>query len=546
MIKTLLRAQIGVMLSGFNNKNDKNNKKGLSKLGGIGKGILFTILFIYIFAVFIVLFAGMSLGFHEICFNYENGIVTYVSSFALIAFMMSFVGTVFACEKQLYESRDNDLLLSMPVKPGDIVICRLLSLYIMNLAFSFAVLLPSYIILLIMGGAPSVFVCTAVYILVLALIPLLSLAFTSIFAAIVAFLSRKLPFKNLATVALSLVFLFAYFYFFANMERFLPTMANGISVAASAIPFFSFAGKAAAGDIISFFIFAVINILPFAIVHFILAKSFFAITQMNRGEKRVKYRAKEMSARSPLFALYAKEASKFFTTPAYMLNAGLGTVLQIMLSVLVVIKRDVILSYTEIAGEQFGIPGIIQVLPFAVCMICAVCAIFNFVTAPSISLERNCIWQLKTAPVSARTVLLSKLLFGMSVTAPSTVIFAIVSSISLSLGFGGFMCIIIVNLLFIFSSNSFGLACNLWLPRLDYPSDVHAIKQSASALLATLGSMVIYILPLLISLIVGIGLSSYAASAAIAGCFAGATGAAFCAYDMTVGAKKFEKKIGMS
>lgn len=547
MIKTLLRAQIGVMLSGFNRNSAKNIKKNLlSKLGGVGKGILFTLLFAYIFVVFILLFAGMSFGFHEICFAYDNGIAVYVSSFALIAFILSFVGTVFACEKQLYESRDNDLLLSMPVRPGDIVISRLLSLYIMNLVFSFAVLAPSYVILLVMGGVPNAFLCTVTYLLVLALMPLLSLAFTAIFAAGVAFLSRKLPFKNFTTVALSLVFLFAYFYVYANIERFLPAMADGISSAALAIPFFSFAGHAAAGSIVSIFLFIIVNILPFAIVHFVLARSFFAITQMNRGEKRVKYREKEMHTRSPLFSLYTKEAARFFATPTYMLNAGLGVPLQIMLAVLVVIKRKAIISAVSAIGEEMEIFNIGSILPFAVCMISAFCAIFNFVTAPSVSLERNCIWQLKVAPVPARTVLLSKLLFGMSVTVPSTVIFAAVSSVALSLGFGGFLCIIIVNLLLIFSANSFGLACNLWLPRLDYPSDIHAIKQSAAVMLAMFGSMVIYGFPMLISLVFGLMLSSYAVSAALAGCFAAATGAAFCAYDLTAGAKKFEKKIGMS
>ena len=52
-------------------------------------------------------------------------------------------GTVFTAKAQLFEAKDNELLLSLPVRPRDILASRMVSLLLWNLLFGVLVAVPA-------------------------------------------------------------------------------------------------------------------------------------------------------------------------------------------------------------------------------------------------------------------------------------------------------------------------------------------------------------------------------------------------------------------
>ena len=69
--------------------------------------------------------------------------------FALMGFTSVFLGafgSVFNTFSSLYLSKDNDLLLSMPIPVNAIMVSRLLSVYLMGLMYSASVILPAIVV----------------------------------------------------------------------------------------------------------------------------------------------------------------------------------------------------------------------------------------------------------------------------------------------------------------------------------------------------------------------------------------------------------------
>jgi ABC-2 type transport system permease protein len=63
--------------------------------------------------------------------------------FAVTNFAMMFIGSIFAAKAQLYEAKDNELLLSMPIPPSAILASRMLTLLLINLAFDLMIAVPA-------------------------------------------------------------------------------------------------------------------------------------------------------------------------------------------------------------------------------------------------------------------------------------------------------------------------------------------------------------------------------------------------------------------
>ena len=103
------------------------------------------------------------------------------------------------------------------------------------------------------------------------------------------------------------------------------------------------------------------------------------------------------SASSQKKALFRKEAQRFFGTPMYFWNAGLGLILLLAAGVASLILRDKLLVYLGMAGES------IPLLPMAAAVICF-CLCTCPIAAPSVSLEGKYLWILREAPMSDHTL----------------------------------------------------------------------------------------------------------------------------------------------
>ena len=134
----------------------------------------------------------------------------YFLIMGMIAIALGTFGSVFNTYSGLYLSKDNDLLLSMPIPIRSILTIRLASVYLMGLMYSAIVMLPAVIVYWIEVEATPLTIVGPV--LLILLISLLVLILSCVLGWCVAKISLKLKNKSFITVILSLCF-FALYYF---------------------------------------------------------------------------------------------------------------------------------------------------------------------------------------------------------------------------------------------------------------------------------------------------------------------------------------------
>ena len=108
-------------------------------------------------AAYLVLFVGIMAGLLGGVFTYVSWSICgalaaanldwlYFAIMGLISVLLGVFGSVFNTYSCLYLSKDNDLLLSMPIPVNVIMASRLLTVYLMGLMYSLVVILPAVIV----------------------------------------------------------------------------------------------------------------------------------------------------------------------------------------------------------------------------------------------------------------------------------------------------------------------------------------------------------------------------------------------------------------
>jgi hypothetical protein len=80
----------------------------------------------------------------------------------------------------------------------------------------------------------------------------------------------------------------------------------------------------------------------FAAVYAILAVTYFHIATMKTGERRAKYKEKTQVARAPIAALLRREILHIIKSPMYLLNAGMGSLMMVMVAVMMAVTGDLL------------------------------------------------------------------------------------------------------------------------------------------------------------------------------------------------------------
>ena len=255
---------------------------------------------------------------------------------AIMSFSLMFIGSVFTAKSQLFEAKDNELLLSMPVRPGLILLSRMAAMLAMNFVFELVVALPVFAAWLRFGSPDAAGI--AAFVLIVLALPLFALAVSCLFAWLISLLTSRMRNTTVITMVLSVVFLLAYFVFCFRMNTYVTQLAaNGQAIAGAlgaALPLVWLGRAAAEGNLACLGLTLLWTILPFALAYALLARSFIRIVTSNRGQIRVRYEKKAMHASSQDAALYRRELARLTSSSGYMLNAGLGLVFELALAVL--------------------------------------------------------------------------------------------------------------------------------------------------------------------------------------------------------------------
>ena len=477
MLKALMRKQFSETVS-FLFMSGKSGKR--RSLGGM---IGYALLMVYVVACFGFLFAmsADALCLPLVSMGQEW---LFFALMGILATAMGIIGSVFTTQSKLYEAKDNELLLSMPIPSRLILFSRLLGLYGQTFFFQLLVLLPSAAVYALRCGMD--FSQGLLYALICLLLPLFTLALSCILGWLTALASSRMKNKSLVTLLLSLAFLCAYFYIYSQINTYLQLILINSEAVGSAIkhalyPLYQM-GLAAAGHIGAFLVFAAMVLVFFALIYLLLSASFLKIATGKRGAAKVKYSEKPMKRSSQGAALLKNEALHFWSSPTYMLNCSLGSFLMLIGTVVLIVKLD---DFRPMLSQ---LPALEELLPLLAAAAIALIGSMNVVTAPSVSLEGKNLWLIQSLPVSGWQVLKSKLKLHLLITAIPSFLCTLILSVTLKGDPATTLVLLVFSVLFVLLCAALGLMINLKLPNLNWTNETVAVKQSASVIVAMLAN----------------------------------------------------------
>ncbi len=487
MFKALLKKQL-LELNQYYFYDRKNNKKRTS----VGTVLMF-VLFGFIFISLCFAFYGLAEGF-SIFLTVKETEWIFFSVMSLLAVILGAVGSVFNTYSGLYRAKDNDLLLSMPIKPGYILLVRILGVYLMSLLYTSLVFIPAMIKYWI---AVKVTVLQVIFpIINLFLITLFVTVIACAFGFVVAIIANKIKNKSFITVISTLLFISLYYYVYFSLGEVVERISEHVEETANIIKTWLYPiyhlGLSSSGNVISFIVFLLFSSVLFTICYFVLSKTFIK-TVTTSIDTKVKVNNKEkIKFTSSDRTLLNRELKHFLSSPIYMLNVGLGSIITILASIVLIIKAKTLYElYLQLVVE---LPMVKELAPIVVATVICMISAMNGYTAPSISIEGKNLWILKSLPVDTYKILLAKEKVHFGLSAIPAVIITTVIAIILKLSVLNAVFIILYSLLFICFLADFGLFFGIKKPILNWTNETVPVKQSIAVMFDIFGGWLISIL----------------------------------------------------
>ena len=412
--------------------------------------------------------------------------------FVLMGFMSivaGVVGSVFTTIGSLYKAKDNDFMFSLPISQSKILFTRLLGVWITGLMYELVVMLPALVVWYQNNTSLSIlgYILSAVIPFVISLF-ILTLA--CVLGHVVALISSRLKHKNVVTIVLSLGFIAAYYYFYSKAYEMLQELVSNpqiidYGVKNAIYPFYQM-GLAAEGEILPMVIFTAIFVGLFAIVYRVLSFNFLKLATTEKGHASIKYKGNVAKSGNIKTALVIKEFKRFTSSPTYMLNCGLGTVILPVAAVLLAIKKDAV-------NEILSVFGLGSKETVWLCIAAAIAFLGSMCdfTAPSISLEGKHLWVIRTLPVPATSVMMAKITVHLILSVIPSVIFAVTAAIVFEMSLWFFVLTVLTAVIFSLFTAVLGVFTNLLFPNLNWTNEIVPIKQSMSVTICIFGSWVI-------------------------------------------------------
>lgn len=477
MMKALLKVRFRALLAAMTAQGRQKKKRNT--------GFMILLGFAYVYLAVVVL-GMMGFLFHTLAQPYHAAGLDwlYFAMAGLMGLAFAVIGSVFSTQSQLYEAKDNALLLAMPVKPGQILMSRMIPLLFLNLLFAGMVFLPAMAVY-------AIEIRFAAWMLPAQLLTLLGVcvlaqAVACVLGWLLHLLLSKMN-KSLASILYLTVFLALYFYFYSQANRMLGALAAAGEQIAGTLRTFVWPlyamGVGCTEKLLMLLPFLAISAAAFGAAYWVLSKTFLRSALMQRSRKGGKLDLRGVDETSPVRAIVHKEWRKFIGCPVYLTNMGMGVLLTAALPVAGLIFRDDVLAFLDELWFLRPYVGLIicALLAFTVSTVC--------ISTPAVSLEGKSIWIMKSMPLSAKEILRAKLWHHMLLAVPVSALSGWILAAAFGCGVWETLLVGIVPGLLAALNGYTGMAAGLRWARLDYISEAYPCKQSVAILVNMLGIM---------------------------------------------------------
>lgn len=422
--------------------------------------------------------------------------LTYVmiSLFIISVSLISFVEGIYKSQGILFNSKDDDLLFSLPIEKSQILFARILKLNVFQYLFNLMFLLPAFVIYIYYESPGISFYLLSI--LMSILIPIIPTILSSIIGYIIKVLSSKFKAKKLVETTFSLiVFMFIFIVSF-NIETFVANLGeNAKSINDILIklyyPIGLYNNLINKFNILDLIKLLSINIVPFIIFILIGSKYYFKLiskTKESYVKNNINNKERMYIKRSKTNTLVRKELKRYFSSPVYILNTAFGLILALVGTIAIVFNDSILesLEVLKTAGIELPIYVIFYIFILFVVSL-------TEITASSISLEGTTINITRSLPIGSDEVLKSKLYASFIIEFPFLIISYLIFIISFKINILHSLFLIILILVSVLLTSTLGLIINLKYPKMNAKNDTEIVKQSMSAMISTFISFVISI-----------------------------------------------------
>lgn len=407
-----------------------DNKYDFLKTHNIKK-MLFQ-LFVYLLTI-----GALTVGFSFVCYKiFILGFRIDENLMGLLLLATQCISVVFAISSiisNIYTSKNNEFLMSLPTTPNNVFFSKLMLVYIDDVVANTMITLPLLLAMGYIGDKSAVFYLASV--LYMVLLPAFSMGIASFLSIPIMFVVRFLQRHTLVSILLILVAVavgvFGYSRFIGLFSQSFDivdkqietvrTINEQIALIGSRIPFFLQLGIAMFSFKAWYWLAVLVGICAVLLaLTLLLVRPFFFKMAMKSLENTgvVVGRAGRFHASSPLGSLLLKEVLCVFRSPSYVFQYFLFT----LLMPFIVYCYDQLL--TTIAVNQ---AGTIMIAGSHVMIVAIMTMLSNVVSASAISREGACFYLSKVAPVNPYLQIGAKVLFNAIFTFSALIVTAIVS-----------------------------------------------------------------------------------------------------------------------
>lgn len=481
-------------------RSSKNKKT--KAVGIVAVALLFLFVFLVFGILFFSVFAVMAMAMVDTGADFSF----YFALAAVMALLLSLFGSVFATQGELYGAKDNELLLSMPLRPSSVFISRLLLLFLIDLLMGGIVILPAALAYMLF--VDLAFLPILAFLLLSLLLSVAALAVSCLLGWLVTLVTARIKHKNILSLVTMVLFFVAYMAVMMTLSESMEHIEENIGAIISSVsPYltaFSWMGSAIVhGDLLAGLAFCGVCLALILPAAFFLIRTYPAILTMGRATARYEYRERAVKSTKPLYAIMRNDIRRFLGNATYMMNAGIGLIFYLIVPVLLLSSRGELIPLLEgELGEIFG-----TVLPASVIMMLLFFSSTVIISAPSVSLEAKTVWLLKSLPLGGGDILCAKAYAHALLVAPFAAVGGLLCAIALECSVPNALALILLPVAANIFCAFLGVVFGLLFPKFDYITEAAAIKSGAAVLFTMLIMMAVSIatgLPLILLALIGL------------------------------------------
>ena len=424
-----------------------------------------------------------------------NLIYIILTIFIMITSLLTVIEGVYKSQGILFEAKDNDLLFSLPISKSKIFFTRLFKLISFQFLYNSLFMIPAIVVYAMYEKTNVTFY--AISLIMLVLLPIIPTILACIIGYIIKGLASRSKAKNIVQVVLTTIMLLFIFYASFNMQGMVANIiqnANSINEVITKIyyPAGLYINLIQNFNILDLVILLAINIIPAILVVYVASIFYFKITT-KLGEKGnnikksnwTKVKDKTFNTKTQLSGLINKEIKRFFSSPVFIINAGFGMVLMVVVTIAMSINFDGMIN-SLMQGEEIGISidEIKAIIPKIFYGFVVFTSCMTSITSSMISLDGKSFNITKSLPVAPERILLAKVLTSNIISIPVVLLCDIIFFVVFKVAILDIVFILLASIIMPTFTALVGILMNLKYPKMDAASDTEVVKQSMSSTLS--------------------------------------------------------------